>query len=189
MLNRSQTLCEHNIDLACITLEVVCYKNLHKTMRQTMGQYWLFQITKLPIRHLVHDKHFRSPLSCSVYWSNSHGSHTPFSEGARQAFFTYVPAKDEMVECECTYKKTSSNQNKVILKNFHPPAGQFRQQMLSCSYSMSPLQETSRLDRFLMDPWAQARSKWLLAACMAFSNNKIYTRKTHKIHATHFEFQ
>lgn len=76
---------------------------------------------------------------------------------------------------------------KGFKKNCHPPAGHLRQQMLSCSYSMPSLQETSRLDLFLMDPWAQARSKWLLAACTAFSNNKIYTRKKHKkkIHATH----
>ncbi len=146
------------------------------------------KMTELPIRHLVHNKHFCSPLSCSVYLSNSHGSHTPFSEGVRQAFFTYVPAKDEIVECEYTYKKTLSNQNKRIFLNDPSPAGQFRQQMLSCSYSMPSLQETSRLDLILMDPWAQARSNWLLAACMTFSNNKIYTQKKHlkkKIHATY----
>lgn len=102
-----------------------------------------FSFVSWSIRHLVHDKHFGSPLSCSVYLSNSHGSHTPFSEGATQYFFTYVPV------------------------------GQFRQQMLSCSCSMPSMQETSRLDLFLMDPWAQARSKWLFAAWTAFSNNKI----------------
>ncbi len=78
-----------------------------------------------------------------------------------------------------TCKKTLSNQNKRIFKNDPSPAGQFRQQMLSCSYSMPSLQETSRLDLILMDPWARARSNWLLAACMTFNKNKIYTQKKH----------
>jgi len=64
-----------------------------------MGQYC--QITELPIRHMLHDKHFCSPFSCSVYVSNSHVLHSPFSEAVRQAVFTKVPEKDELVECKC----------------------------------------------------------------------------------------
>lgn len=154
-----QTVLEMSVQLSTISSSSLHLLHFLHTSHAWSGKqndpclhlHWVFWIlvhfsgVSWSIRHLVHNKHFCSPLSCSVYLSNSHGSHTPFSEGVRQAFFTYVPA------------------------------GQFRQQMLSCSYSMPSLQETSRLDLILMDPWAQARSNWLLAACMTFSNNKIKT--------------
>jgi len=79
---------EQRNDLTWMTIKVyvkiICINPSNRL--GSMGQYC--QITELPIRHMLHDKHFCSPFSCSVYVSKSHVLHSPFSEAVRQAVFT-----------------------------------------------------------------------------------------------------